>query len=286
MDTKIQTRDMRNSLSIPIDISWTTISGQQFTKRGVARAINRYGAIIALQHKLTGVQRIMIRRTGDERQISAQVLGQIGEKWGEFVYGLSFLEPISNHWDRGFASVDETQEAVSRHILECDICHTRGTVYLDSIQMEVFDKNGSILLSCKQCTEWTKWQLALYEAAPDRSLREVRADRPAQPHSDPGPRTRNERRRFRVQLKKFRACIRRPGYLDEIVSVENVSSDGFRFVSSKNYPEGMDIEVAIPYMPDTENIFIPAQVTRSRALPRRKKAEYGVALIKTQKDLP
>jgi hypothetical protein len=248
--------------------------------------MNRYGAIIAMQHKLTGVQRITIRRTGDERRITAQVLGQLSEKWEEYVYGLSFLEPISKHWDTGFSSVDETQEAVSRHMLECDICHTRSTVYLDSIQMEVFQTIGSILLPCKQCAEWTKWGLAEYEAATDRSLREIRTNEPPRPQPDLGPRTSNERRRFRVRLKKFRVCIRRPGYLDEIVSVENVSCDGFRFVSSKNYPEGTNIEVALPYMPDTANIFVSARVTRSRALPRRKKAEYGVAFIKTQKELP
>ena len=85
-------------------------------------------------------------------------------------------------------------------------------------------------------------------------------------------------------MKKFRACIRRPGYLDEVVHVENVSCDGFRFLSPKNYREGMDIEVAIPYAPDVANIFVAARVTRFREIPRRKKTEYGVALNKTQND--
>jgi hypothetical protein len=286
MDTKARQTGERNSLSIPIDISWTAIGGQQFAKKGFALAINRNGAIIALQHTLGAVQQIRIRWIGAEKEVSAQTLGQIGEKWGEHVYGLTFLEPNANPWNNRFPSVDETQEAVSRHLLECDACQTREVVYLDFIQIEVFEANRSISLPCKQCASWTTWKLAQHEAANERSLRADQNRRSAQPHPAPGPRTRNDRRRFRVRLKKYRACIRRQGFLDEVVHVENVSCDGFRFLSPKEYREGVDIEVAIPYMRDGANIFVPARVTRFRALPRRKKTEYGVALIKTQKDLP
>ena len=59
-------------------------------------------------------------------------------------------------------------------------------------------------------------------------------------------REQNKRKHVRVQVK-MKACIRHPGFDEEIVEVKDVSRSGFSFVSSKGYIEGSRIEVAVPY---------------------------------------
>ncbi len=278
MQTKDQDRIEKGSLSIPIEISWTAESGRAFTKKAVALVISRFGAIIASHHKLAPIQQITISCTGKE-DVIAQVLGQIREQSEGFVYGLAFLDPNANPWSAKIPSVAETAQSVSRLLLECQACQTRELVYLDGIQYEVFGANGSLALRCKQCAVWTIWKLAQHEDAVETGL-------PPDAQSVALPRTHDERKRFRVRLKKFKACIRRPGFLEEVVRVEDVTRDGFRFVSQKLYEKGASLQVAIPYMPDSPNIFVPAQIIRSRDLPRMKGIEYGVAYIEAQVDPP
>ena len=247
--------------------------------KGLVLAMNRNGAIFSLDHKLGPLQQVTIRCMGADKEVNAQILGHIRDEYEHHVYGLSFLEPIP--FDPKLPLIDELQDATSAHLLECNSCQTHEVTFLDFIHMEVFEANRNVSLYCKQCAVSTVWKLAQHEAANDRILR---AERPSQPKVAREPRTRNERRHFRVRLKRFRACIRCRGFLDEIVPVKNVSSGGFCFVSARNYDEGMDIDVVIPYTLDIGKIFVPARVTRIRELPGRRKSEYGVALVTPESD--
>jgi len=282
---KDQDRTEKGTLSIPIEISWTPNSGRVFTKKALALAVSRFGAIIAVQHKLAPIQQITIRCTGKE-DVIAQVVGQIREQYEGYVYGLAFLDPNSNPWSAKIPSVAETSQSVSRQLLECEACKTRELVYLDGIQYEVYYANGSLSLHCKQCAVWTIWKLAQHEDAIDPNTRAAESDLSPDAQSAGLPRTHDERKRFRVRLKKFKACIRRPGFLEDVVRVEDVTRDGFRFVSHKLYEKGASIQVAIPYMADSPNIFVPAQIIRFRDLPRKKGIEYGVAYLEALVDPP
>jgi len=282
---KDQDRTEKGSLSIPIEISWTAESGRAFTKKAVALAIGRFGAIIAVHQKLAPIQQITISCTGKE-DVIAQVVGQIREQYEGYVYGLSFLDPNANPWSATIPSIAETAQSVSRQLLECEACKTRELVYLDRIQSEVFDANGSLSLHCKQCAVWTIWKLAQHEDTVEPNERAVGTDLSPDAQSAGLPRTHDERKRFRVRLKKFKACIRRPGFLEDVVRVEDVTRDGFRFVSHKLYEKGSTIQVAIPFMPDSPNIFVPAQIIRFRDLPRKKGTEYGVAYMEAPVDPP
>jgi hypothetical protein len=282
---KDQDRIEKGSLSIPIEISWGADSGRAFTKKAVALAIGRFGAIIAVHHKLTPIQQITIRCTGKE-DVLAQVVGQIREQYEGYVYGLSFLNPNANPWSAKIPSAAETEQSVSRQLLECETCKTRELVYLDGIQYEVFYANSSLSLHCKQCAVWTIWKLAQHEDAVEPNARAGGADLSPDAQSAAVPRTHDERKRFRVRLKKFKACIRRPGFLEEVVRVEDVTRDGFRFVSHKLYEKGSCVQVAIPFMAEAPNIFVPAQIIRFRDLPRNKGTEYGVAYMEAPVDPP
>jgi hypothetical protein len=278
---KDQDRTEKGTLSIPIEISWTADSGRTFTKKAVALAISRFGTIIAVHHRLAPIQQITIICTG-KKDVIAQVVGQIREQYEGYVYGLAFLDPSANPWSAKIPSAAETAQSVSRQLLECETCKTRELVYLDGIQYEVFGANGSLARHCKPCAVWTIWKLAQHEDAVEPDPRDLLPDAQAAAL----PRTHDERKRFRVRLKKFKVCIRRPGFLEEVVRVEDVTRDGFRFVSHKLYEKGSSIQVAIPFMADASNIFVPAQIIRSRDLPRNKGIEYGVAYLEAPVDPP
>jgi hypothetical protein len=283
--TKQQVRPDPSYLSIPIDISWTAAPGRTFTKRASAIAITRYGTLIVSRQELEPTHQISIRCIGTDREIRALVLGQVRQEKDGYVYGLSLLDANVTPWDIDIPSADETKKPVSRHLLECDACQTRETVYLDEIQIEVFEASRSVALHCKQCAAWTMWKLAGHEATCHRSQRAARAETSLGSDALSMLRTTNDRKHFRVRLKKFRACIRRLGFLEEVVRVENVSRGGFRFLSPKNYRKGARIEVAIPYIPQAANIFVPARVVRSRELPHLKKKEYGAAYVRRDEEL-
>jgi len=275
--TKDPCQGERDPLTIPICISWTAATGQEFMKMAAMLAIARHGAILALDHKLVPTQQITIHCI-DNEEVMAQVAGQIRDQCEGYVYGVSFLDPKTNPWIAEHPSVAKTQQAVSRQLLECDSCQTRELVHLDDIQSEVFEANRLLSLACKQCAGWTVWKLAEHDQS-GWHARSAVTDLASDSVPPSMPRTHCERRHFRVQFRKFKACISCRGFLDEIVSVKDVSRAGFRFMSKKIYRKGTRIEVAIPYAPDAPNIFVSAQIVRFRAIPRTERVEYGVAYV-------
>ena len=96
----------------------------------------------------------------------------------------------------------------------------------------------------------------------------------------PAPRTRNRRKSVRVRLKKITACIRQPGFGEEVVHVDDLSRGGLRFRSPKTYYQGSRIEVAVPYEPHGPNIFVLARIVWFRELPEANFKEYGATYVR------
>jgi hypothetical protein len=69
----------------------------------------------------------------------------------------------------------------------------------------------------------------------------------------------NRRKHPRTKVS-YKASIRRPGFTDDIVTCEDMSKGGLCFRSRKQYFQGTDIEVAVPYSPGGNVIFVPAQI--------------------------
>ena len=69
----------------------------------------------------------------------------------------------------------------------------------------------------------------------------------------------NRRKYGRIQ-NNAPACIREPGFADEVVTCENLSRGGLLLKTSKPYQKGARIEVAILYSAGSGNIFVPARV--------------------------
>ena len=85
----------------------------------------------------------------------------------------------------------------------------------------------------------------------------------------------NKRRHVRISVS-FLACVRHPVLADEIVECENVSKGGVCFHSVRQYPLDSLIEVAAPFSPGEQSLFVPAQIKRIEPLSGGKVFRYGV----------
>jgi hypothetical protein len=69
----------------------------------------------------------------------------------------------------------------------------------------------------------------------------------------------NRRKHSRTRVT-YKACIRRAGFTDDVVTCEDMSRGGICFKSRKRYFEKTEIEVAVPYAPGGNTIFVPARI--------------------------
>jgi PilZ domain len=69
----------------------------------------------------------------------------------------------------------------------------------------------------------------------------------------------NRRKYVRARVT-VAACIRSAGFGDDVAICEDMSRGGIRFKSRKQYLEGDSIEVAAPFSPETQSIFVTAKI--------------------------
>jgi PilZ domain len=92
----------------------------------------------------------------------------------------------------------------------------------------------------------------------------------------------NRRKHARTRVN-FKACVRRPNLQDDIVACEDMSRGGLRFKSTHKYTEKTLIEVAVPYSPGDQAIFVPAQIVYVQELPERKLYRCGVMYLRSDR---
>lgn len=92
----------------------------------------------------------------------------------------------------------------------------------------------------------------------------------------------NRRKHARTRVT-FQACVRRPGSADDVVICEDMSRGGFRFKSKRQYSEKTMIEVAVPYSPGSQAIFVPAQIAYVQELPEQKMFRCGAMYLRGRK---
>jgi PilZ domain len=90
----------------------------------------------------------------------------------------------------------------------------------------------------------------------------------------------NRRKHVRTRVN-FKACVRRPGLADDVVACEDMSRGGLRFKSNRKYFEKMLIDVAVPYAPGDQAIFVPAQIAYVQELPEQNTYRCGVMYLRS-----
>ena len=96
------------------------------------------------------------------------------------------------------------------------------------------------------------------------------------------PPVKPENRRKHARMKvSYKACIRRSGFVDDIVTCEDMSKGGLCFRSRKQYYQRTDIEVAVPYSPGGNAIFVPAEIAWVVEVTKDKLYRCGVEYRRT-----
>lgn len=113
-------------------------------------------------------------------------------------------------------------------------------------------------------------------ALDDAPTPEPAAPKPAPPPAVPPIKPENRRKHSRTKVN-YKACIRRSGFTDDVVTCEDMSRGGICFKSRKRYFESTEIEVAVPYAPGGNAIFVPARIAWVVEVEKDKQYKCGVS---------
>jgi hypothetical protein len=267
MDNGIQRRSDRISLELPIQVVGTDSRGNEFLEQTRTLILSRYGAKILLRRKLVPEQEVMICCPSTKKEAAARVVGQIGTEQNAYAYGVEFLDQQVNLWDIEFPPLSESEKVVARVLLECARCHSREIVHLNDVEAEILASTSRLSRHCKRCGEPGIWQPSRAKESDLESASQTSA-----------PKTKS----LDGTAFKMRGCVRHPHFGDEVVSVGGISRTGFVFRSPRHYDPEMPFQAAVPYLPGSENIFVPVQIDRAQFLPEGKVTLYEVSYIPLQ----
>ena len=278
-------RSTRIREQIPVTLIGSDTEGRVFLEQTHTLLISLHGAGVVSKYKLSPDQEILIRVPDSNKEADVRVIGQMGEHEDLYVYGVTFLQSHINFWDRDFTPLTELEKKITSLTLECSRCQARDSVEHDDLEFDVYAFNDSVVRHCKECGSSTIWRISsarlneeivFHEPEPPPATREALADVPAERDRP------DNKRKHRRAKAKFRACIRRPGFEDDIVVCEDVSRGGVRFKSRRAYFVDTPIEIAVPYSPGASSIFSPARILYVQELDQQKYFRCGVAYTKSQ----
>ena len=285
-------RSDRISISIPVEIFGADFTGEHFVEQCRTVVVSRHGATVIVSRKLAADLELILRRPGTKKEALVRVVGQIGGQHEGYVYGLALMDTNVNLWNIYFPVLSDSQSAVGRALLECSRCRNREIVYMNEVEAEVYEANLALQRSCGQCGNSSVWKSVPGEIVEDAAAPshppaagapagEPGAE-PASPEArpaEPPPPVMSRRKDLRIK-SNMPACIRQPGFDEEVVTCDDVSRGGLAFRSPKRYFLGSRIEVAIPYAAGAANIFVPARIVFTQEMQKEGLYKYGVSYLK------
>jgi hypothetical protein len=292
---------MRRSSRIPREIGillvGSDMEGKMFSEQTKTVLLSRHGAGIVSQYALYAEQELILRRLDTNKEAEIRVVGQLGSDGGMYTYGVAFLNPEMDLWGIKFQGMTDSEKVASRVVLQCSSCKTRETVEQSDLESDVYLVNEGIVRSCKNCGSSTFWKRATDEETgepatvqtvplPEVEEKEVPVEVLAGAAAEPALATKSsgrvENRRKHVRTKvSFKACVRSYAFGDDIVACEDMSRGGLRFKSRKAYVAKTEIEVAAPYAPGTQSIFVRAQIVHVEELKQERRYRCGVCYAKS-----
>jgi hypothetical protein len=275
-------RSDRVSLTLLLEAAGTDGSGQEFKEASRTMLINRTGAVILLNRELSPGQEIHLQRQSpseSHRKGRARVVGQFGRQKEGYLYGIEILDADTDLWGVEFPAIGESPEAVARMLLECTYCRSREVVYLSEMELRGFETNRGIARHCKTCNVPSIWTQAPHESEKKIAARAARG-RSAGDSASRSAREEAQRSRQRIRLKtRLTACIRQPETDDELAVCEDISPIGMCFRSKRRFDADAPVLIAVPYSPDSANIFLPARIVYSEAIPKAGLFRHGTVYL-------
>ena len=313
-------RSARIPKQIAIAIIGSDIEGRVFSEQTTTVLLSRHGAGIVSSYKLSAEQELVIRSEESHKEIEARIVGQIGSQGDTYIYGIAFLDRDVNFWGVDFPDLSETERQASQTLLECGRCQSREMADHSDLASDVMAVNDSIMRYCGKCGSSTLWKepapgtsgVDRAGSESDQSMKPTRdgessytgaawtqsrtapasiaesvttgpstaTEAPADRARSAEVKDRENRRKHARTRVTFKACVRRPGLADDVVACEDMSRGGLRFKSTRKYFEKTLIEVAVPYSPGDQAIFVPAQVAYVQELPEQKMYRCGVTYLR------
>jgi len=264
-------RSGRIAIRISIEVSGFDQHGTEFTQKAFTTTVSRHGAAISISHSLNPEQEIRIRRAKGNIESVFRVVGQIGVESFENVYGVARENAGRDVWGITFPQ-SESSEMLANILLECRRCNSREVVGMIDIELEVFKTNGYIVRNCTTCFEQTDWFMVPDDLTTDRSPQSSVARRKLPSNNG---RAVNRRKHKRVEME-LSACIRQAGHSEEFVNTADISKGGMRFLSKTDYLISSWVEVAVPYVAGSANIYMAARVVRVQESKNTGFREYGI----------
>ncbi len=245
-----------------VHITGCDSSGYDFSQPVRTEVVTRDGGLIVCSMTLTVGDVINLMR--GEKSVDARVVGQVGLLKDEQLYGIQFLEPAPDFWGINFGM--SQQDAAGRAVLECGACTLQSVLPLAEIEMLVYESTKVVAHDCPRCLRQTLWMEPAILGEPDLltgadAYHQTLDPRPVRSTSI------NDRTHQRVSMRNTKACIKRPGYLDDVVDVIDLSRGGVHFLSFTDYYRNTIVEVAVPYTEGAGNVYVPAEVVRIQCRP-------------------
>ena len=293
---------VRRSTRIPKEIAillvGSDMEGKMFSEQTKTVLLSRHGAGIVSQYALYAEQELIVRRLDTNKEAEVRVVGQLGVHEKIHTYGVAFLNPEVDLWEIKFPGMTESEKAASRVMLQCCGCKTRELVEQIDLESDVYRVNEGIVRSCKKCGASTYWRQAIEDgeaetgpSEPPSTLAYAETAEPvealtatvtvAEPAVVAPAAVKAENRRKHVRTRaNFKACIRTYSFGEEIVTCEDISRGGLSFKSKKEYASNSDIEVAAPYSPGAQSIFVRGQIVYVVELKQERRFRCGVRYTK------
>jgi PilZ domain-containing protein len=308
---------LRRSTRIPKELAvlltGSDMEGKGFSEMTKTVLLSRHGAGIISSYKLSAEQEIILRYLDTNKEALVRVVGRIGSEGEIYTYGVAFVDPSTiDFWGVDFAPVSESEKRARRVVLECGNCKQRETVEHSDVESDVLIINEGIVRYCKQCGDSTLWKRSseIPPALPDEqpvlvgagrgaatassveasspTAKQVSGTPSATPDaaslsafaspSDRKPTAPLDNRRKHARTKvSYKACIRRSGFPDDVVTCEDMSKGGICFRSRKKYFARTAIEVAVPYSYGANVIFVPAEIAWVAEITPDKLYKCGLA---------
>jgi PilZ domain len=269
-------RSDRVAIRLLLTVSGRDVQGEEFSEPATTLLINRHGAVILLARDIAAEERILVQRRApseSHRQTHVRVVGQFGKQKDDFLYGIEVLDYEVDLWGVEFPPIAESSEAVARMLLECSHCRRREVVYLNEMELRAFESNRGIARHCKNCGVPSIWVQAPHED-PKKLGRSSKGRRDADAGEPPEGQEKRHRQRIRLKTR-LTACVRQSGTDDELAVCEDISPVGVCFRSKRRYEANTEIDVAVPYSPESGNVFLPARVVYSEEIAKAGLFRHG-----------
>jgi hypothetical protein len=292
-------RSSRIPKEIPILLVGSDMEGKMFSEPTKTVLLSRHGAGIVSSYKFSPEQELIVRSLVTNKEAEVRVVGQLGAVDEIYTYGVAFIDQNIDFWGIVFSPVSQSEKEANRVLLRCCGCKASEVVQQSDLESDVYIVNEGIVRFCKGCgssTLWKRPEAGEAEPSPTEAvLVAVEREKTWEPVEDTEatapevevkaaskPATRPENRRKHLRTKvSFKGCVRSFAFGDDIVTCEDISRGGLRFKSRKRYAVKAEVDVAAPYSPGSQNIFVRARIVYVEESEKERAFRCGAAYLKT-----